>query len=164
MPRLSAASLQSLCKTNTKNAKSLLYLRQRLKALTRGGGGGLVFKGMVVVIVVCADGSAGMLMMFVLRLLSVGMVGWVCLGGGVGVCWGCGWLVEWVLDKWHSLYSYTHYKHEYSVLNSIFCPKSGLSECLKNTPWLSKSLILIGPAMFGSTFNLVTRVGLPYCF
>ena len=27
---------------------------------------------------------------------------------------------------------------------------------------LSESLILIGSALFGATFNLVTRVGLPY--
>ena len=42
----------------------------------------------------------------------VGRWGWMCV-------WGCGWVGEWVLDKWHSLYANTNCKHEYSVLNSI---------------------------------------------
>ena len=50
---------------------------------------------------------------------GVGVLGW---GGRVGEC---------VLDKWHSLYGNTHYKHEYRVLNSIW-PRSGLSEFRKN--------------------------------
>ena len=52
-----------------------------------------------------------------------------CVGVAVGVCLWCGWVGEWVLDKWHSLYVNTHY--EYSVLNSIWT-KSGLSEFWKN--------------------------------
>ena len=48
----------------------------------------------------CGDGCAG--------------VGWVCV-------WRCGWVSEfWTLDKWHRLYVNTHYKQEYSVLNSIW--------------------------------------------
>ena len=50
----------------------------------------------------------------------------VCLFGG-----GVGWVGEWVLNKWHSLYAGTHYKHEYSVLNSIW-PKGGLGEFWEN--------------------------------
>ena len=62
--------------------------------------------------------------------------------GGGDVCWGvCGcakeicmkkghsvglWMGGWVLEKWLSLYSSTHYNHEYSALSSIW-PKSGLS-------------------------------------
>ena len=65
--------------------------------------------------------------------------GWVCWGG-VGVFLGCGWVGEWVLDKWHSLYG-NYYKHEYSVLKSIW-PKSGLSEFWKNTLQLSSALMV----------------------
>ena len=70
-------------------------------------------------------GSAGVLMMFLWRSLGVGMgvLGWdwVCV-------WGCGWVSEF----WTNSKVYTHYKHEYGVLNSIW-PKSGLSEFWKNT-------------------------------
>ena len=47
-------------------------------------------------------------------------------GCGDGCVFGdvAGWVDEWVLDECHSLYANTHYKHEYSVLNSIW-PKSG---------------------------------------
>ena len=74
----------------------------------------------------CGGGSVGVLMRFVWRSLGVQMG--VLGGSGVGVWYG--WVGEWVLDKWHSLYANTHYKHEYSVLNSIW-PKSGLSEVLE---------------------------------
>ena len=45
-------------------------------------------------------------MMFMWRSPGVGMEalgwGWLCV-------WGCTWVGEWVLDKWHSLYANTHY-------------------------------------------------------
>ena len=56
----------------------------------------------------------------------------VVTGCGVGVYMGCGWVGEWVMEKWHSLYVNTHNKHEYSVRNSIW-PKKGLCEFWKNT-------------------------------
>ena len=62
---------------------------------------------------------------------------WRSLGVGMGV------LGEWFLDILHSSYANTHYKHEYSVHNSIW-PKGGLSDFGKNSSW--------------STFWLVTSI------
>ena len=62
--------------------------------------------------------------LFVWRSLGVvmGVLRWGgCVFGGVGGL---------VLGKWHSLPANTHYKHEYSVLTSIWS-KSGLSEFWK---------------------------------
>ena len=42
----------------------------------------------------------------------------------------------------YSLYANTYYKHEYSVVNSIW-PKSGLSEFWKNTLQLQKVVKLV---------------------
>ena len=59
-------------------------------------------------------------------VIEVWMVVTGCGGGcaGVGVCIkGCGWVGEWVLDKWYSVYVNTHYKHKCSVLNSDLSKK-----------------------------------------
>ena len=45
------------------------------------------------------------------------------------------------LDKWHSLYDNTHYKHEYSELNLIL-PKSGLSEFKKKHSSVNQALMI----------------------
>ena len=82
----------------------------------------------------------------------VGVGLWVCkwgLYGGHWV-WGC---VYWdgvclrvggVCEFWTSVivFANIHYKHEYSVLNSIW-PKSGLSELRKNTLQLSQTDLLV---------------------
>ena len=44
----------------------------------------------------------------------------------------------------------------------LVCNKKTYSDTLWALRLLSECLILIGSAMFGATFNLVTRVGLPY--
>ena len=71
---------------------------------------------------------------------------------------GCGWVVEWVLDKWHSLYDNTHYKHEYSVLNFIW-PKSGLSEFWKNPLHLKGNLISVKVGQVNFSVTKVNAIG-----
>ena len=93
----------------------------------------------------------------ILCVVRAGRWWWWCVGWSVGVLtwlmrfvWrslGVGrgelvWVGEWVLDKWWSLYANTHYKYEYSVLNSIW-PKS---HYWKNTSqfYYEISFIMIG--------------------